>query len=92
MLELNRFRYFTGFKALYANPDSFGGAVYESPNGLQIRHESPAGDAGYLLSDAAFFLGQASASNLSASDRFFTAYCAYFRHFVHSILVGVILT
>jgi hypothetical protein len=64
--------------ALYADTDPFWGAIYDSAYHLQIRNESTLIYTGYLLTDAAFFLGETTAAYSSAGYRPFTAYFAYF--------------
>jgi hypothetical protein len=90
MLEL-KLHFFSGFfhsfinltclDALYADADPFWGSINDSADSLQIRKEPALVYTGYLLSDAAFFLGKAPAAYSSAGHRPFTAYFAYFRHF-----------
>ena len=48
MLELDSFFDFAGLEALYADADPFGRAVYNSPDGLQVRHKTPYIDTGDL--------------------------------------------
>ena len=56
-LKLNGFFDFAGLEAFNADADPLRGAVYDSPDGLQVRQKSARGYAGYLLADTAFFLG-----------------------------------
>jgi len=78
MLELNRFYDLAGLEAFDADTDSRRNAVYEGTDGLEIRKEPARGYARYLLADAAFFLGEASAFYGSARDRTLAADLAYF--------------
>jgi len=66
VLELNRFYDFTRFEAFDADADPLGRTVDYGPNGLQVWDESARTYAGYLLANAAFFLGQAPALYCSA--------------------------
>ena len=84
--SFNSFGNFTCLEALYADADPFGSAIYDSADDLQVWKESTPVDTGYLLADAAFFLGKAPAGDRSAGYWLFTAYFAYFRHFVCSVL------
>lgn len=80
MLELNRFLDFAGFEAFNADRDPHRSAVYNGPDGLKIWEKPARIHAGYLLSDAAFTLGQTASFNSSTGYRFFAADCAYFGH------------
>ena len=57
VVRLNGFYDFAGLEAFNADADPLRGAVYDSPDGLQVRQKSARGYAGYLLADTAFFLG-----------------------------------
>lgn len=83
MLELSYFHNFARLEALGADADPFRGAVNERPDGPQVWQESARIYTGYLLPDAALFLGEPSAYNGSAGDRFFAANLALLGHFFH---------
>ena len=78
MIELNSFYNFTGLETFDADAYPRRHAVYDRPDGFQIRQEPARGYTCYLLADTALFLGQAPADYCSAGDRFFTANFTYF--------------
>ena len=41
MLKLDGFFDLAGLEAFYADANPFGRAVHDSPDGLQVRHETP---------------------------------------------------
>ena len=82
----NRFGDFTGRDAPGADPDAFGFAINHSPEVLEIGLKPSPVDAGNLLADAAFFLGQAPINNGIAGRGFFAADLTNPRHIILSFL------
>ena len=79
---LGRFGDLAGLETLDADGDPFRRPIYKRPDGLQVWQESAGIDTGYLLADAAFFLGKAPAYDRSTRNRFFTANLAYLGHVI----------
>jgi len=71
----------TRLKALYANQKPLRNAIYDGADVLKVWEKTARVDAGYLQSDAAFFLGQTAPYYGPAGNRSLAAYFAYFGHF-----------